>query len=187
MSFHPIQSRISTYNFVSPQHGRLAKFRRVRPLFESQEVVDVRTIALLLLCAASGCGPKAATGFRLPDGNSDRGREAFVELRCNACHQVEGIELPFQGTGAASVTLGGPTTWVKTYGELTTAIVNPSHRITRRYPADQVAIEGESLMSSVYLNEKMTVQQLIDLVAFLQGSYEVVPPPVEPNYWPVIR
>jgi hypothetical protein len=41
-------------------------------------------------------------------------------------------------------------------------------------------------MSIVYLNDVMTVRQLTDLVAFLQGSYEVVPPPMKPSYWPVI-
>jgi hypothetical protein len=33
-------------------------------------------------------------------------------------------------------------------------------------------------MSYAYLNEVMTVQQLVDLVAFLQPTYQVVPPPV---------
>ena len=42
-------------------------------------------------------------------------------------------------------------------------------------------------MALAYLNDVMTVQQLINLVAFLQSSYEVVPPPVEPYYWPAIR
>jgi len=42
-------------------------------------------------------------------------------------------------------------------------------------------------MALAYLNDVMTVQQRINLVAFLQSSYEVVPPPVEPYYWPAIR
>ena len=142
-----------------------------------------RRIALLLCAAAlTGCGPKSGIGFRLPDGSAERGRAAFAALRCNACHQIEGLDLPLQGTGAASVTLGGQTARVKTYGELVTSIINPSHKIAPRYPAEQVAVNGESLMSFAYLNDIMTVQQLIDLVAFLQASYEVVPPPVEP-YW----
>ena len=35
-------------------------------------------------------------------------------------------------------------------------------------------------MTLAYLNDVMTVQQLIDLVAFLQASYQLVPPPVSP-------
>jgi hypothetical protein len=144
-------------------------------------------IAVLLLCAgAAGCAPESPVGFRLPDGDPAAGRAAFVELGCNACHQVDGVDMPFTGIGAASVTLGGPTTWVKTHGELVTAIINPSHKISRRYAPEIVALEGESLMSFAYLNDVLTVRQLIDIVAFLQDSYEVVPPPLKPHHWPVI-
>jgi hypothetical protein len=37
-------------------------------------------------------------------------------------------------------------------------------------------------MTYAFLNEVVTVQQLIDIVAFLQDAYEVIPPPVRP-YW----
>ena len=40
--------------------------------------------------------------------------------------------------------------------------------------------DGQSLMTLAYLNDVMTVQQLIDVVAFLQSSYHLVPPPVSP-------
>jgi hypothetical protein len=135
----------------------------------------------------AACDSRSSAGFRLPDGDVERGRVAFAELACDSCHHIEGLEPGYVPPGAANVTLGGKTTWVKTYGELVTAIVNPSHRITGRYPAGEVAIEGESLMALVYLNDVMTVRQLIDLVAYLQSTYEVVPPPVEPYYWPAVR
>jgi len=142
-----------------------------------------RLIALLVCTAAlSACGPESGVGFRLPDGNPDRGREAYVRLQCNSCHVIEGLDLPFQGSGAASVTLGGQTVKVKTYGELVTSIINPSHKLARGYEPSEVVADGQSLMSIAYLNDVMTVRQLIDLVAFLQAQYEVVPPPVEP-YW----
>ena len=41
-------------------------------------------------------------------------------------------------------------------------------------------MNGQSLMTLPYLNDVMTVQQLIDLVAFLQGSYQVMPPALSP-------
>jgi len=142
----------------------------------------MRTWLLLVLGGAllAGCGKESGLGFKLPDGDADRGRQAFTALRCNACHTIEGLDLPYQGTGAANVALGGKTIRVKTYGELVTAIINPSHRLAPGYPTDQVAINGASLMSLAYLNDVMTVQQLIDLVAFLQSRYEIVPPPVSP-------
>ena len=129
----------------------------------------------------TGCGQKSGIGFRLPDGSAERGRAAFLALQCTACHRVVGLNVPNQGTGVANVTLGGETARVRSYGELVTAIINPSHRIAPGYPPSQVATpDGQSLMTLAYLNDVMTVQQLIDLVAFLQASYQLVPPPVSP-------
>jgi hypothetical protein len=132
----------------------------------------------LLLCAAAltACTRESGFGFRLPDGDPLRGRDAFVALRCQACHTVEGLDVPAPDAGFAAVALGGETTRIKTYGELVSSIINPSHRIAPGYPSAQVALNGESLMTFAHLNDVMTVHQLIDLVAFLQASYEVVPP-----------
>ncbi len=136
--------------------------------------------AVLLVCA---CGPKSPLGFSLPDGDAERGRAAFLALRCNSCHEVDGSAIEYR-EGLAHIVLGGPTTRVRTQGELVTSIINPSHRIAPRYPEEQVTVNGESVMSAAYLNDVMTVQQLIDLVAFLQSTYEIAPPPV-PTYWRV--
>jgi hypothetical protein len=53
-------------------------------------------------------------------------------------------------------------------------VINPSHKISRRFSDQQVSKDGESIMR-VY-NETMTVQQLIDIVAFLQVQYKVAVP-----------
>jgi L-cysteine S-thiosulfotransferase len=130
-----------------------------------------------------GCAQDAAnspTGFRLPTGNVEAGRKAFVDLRCYVCHQVKGVDAKFEGTPAASVALGGPVTRVKSYGELVTSIINPSHKIATGYPAKDVAPGGASLMTLAGLNDVMTVTQLVDLVAFLQPQYRVVPPTYDP-------
>jgi hypothetical protein len=37
-------------------------------------------------------------------------------------------------------------------------------------------------MAAAYLNEVLTVQQLVDIAAFLQDEYQVIPPPVR-AYW----
>ena len=73
--------------------------------------------------------------------------------------------------GPVLITLGGPVARVKTYGQLVSSVINPSHKISRRFADQQVSKDGESIMR-VY-NETMTVQQLIDLVAFLQQQYKV--------------
>jgi sulfur-oxidizing protein SoxX len=122
----------------------------------------------------SGCGtdPKSSRGFRLPDGDAATGQSLFVELQCNSCHTIPGIELePAAQAGPVSVVLGGPLPRIKTYGELVSSVINPSHKLTRYYADGEIVKDGESPM--VVYNETMTVQQLIDLVAFLQQQYAV--------------
>jgi hypothetical protein len=133
---------------------------------------------ITLLVILSGCdiGPKSGHGFRLPDGDIDRGQIVFSELECNACHSVGSVEQPTAASSEnrISVKLGGKVTSIQTYGQLVTSIVNPSHRLVGRYPAEQVSTaDGESLMRNY--NDEMTVNQLIDLVAFLQSNYELRP------------
>ena len=70
--------------------------------------------------------------------------------------------------------LGGETYEIHTYGDLVTSIINPSHRIIRGYPKEVVEKDGKSRMLN--FNSTMTVQQMIDLVAFLQSHYKFVPP-----------
>lgn len=133
---------------------------------------------LVLLCGVvtlAACGPQSPFGFSLPGGSADAGRQAFIALRCNSCHEIQGVAEHLGGP--AHVVLGGETTRVRTYGELVTSIINPSHKIAPVDRAEGATAEGESLMSYAYLNDVMTVQQLIDLVAFLQPTYRVVQPP----------
>ncbi len=52
-------------------------------------------IWLLAWCLSSCAAPeRSPSGFRLPEGDVEAGKAAFVELQCNACHEVRGIELP---------------------------------------------------------------------------------------------
>ena len=135
-------------------------------------------LALTGLVALSGCDQAtrmSEKGFRLPDGDAEAGRATFIEMECHQCHTSEGMELPvIGGQGAPYVELGGKVTSVKTYGELVTAIINPSQKLASGYAKAAIARDGESKMA-IY-NHYMTVQQLIDLVMFLQPTYEVVPP-----------
>lgn len=136
------------------------------------------TIFLSIVCISflGGCdvGPKSAVGFRLPDGDPDTGKQLFVELQCNSCHTVPGLQFSPAVEGPVKVVLGGPVARVKNYGQLVTSIINPSHKLAPRYDEEEVSREGESLMRNY--NEVLTVQQLIDLVAFLQAEYDVMPP-----------
>jgi hypothetical protein len=71
---------------------------------------------------------------------------------------------------------------VRNYGQLVTALVNPSHEVAKGYPPEVVAPGGVSLMADA--NDVMTVQQLIDLVAFLQSKYEKYLPEDYEPYFP---
>jgi sulfur-oxidizing protein SoxX len=138
----------------------------------------------LSAAALQACATGWGQGFHLPEGDANRGREAFVDLRCNVCHEIKGFDPPSPIVAETRVLLGGRTVRVKTYGDLLTAIVNPSHRLARGYPSEATTINGESVMSLIYLNELMTVQQLIDMVAFLQSEYEVVSLPIQWEVYP---
>jgi L-cysteine S-thiosulfotransferase len=134
-----------------------------------------KILALLpCLAALAACSAKSPFGFSLPDGNPAAGKQAFVDLHCNSCHEVSGVGIEYL-EGIAHVPLGGKTTRVRTYGELVTSIINPSHKIAPPH-RDEVH-RGESLMTYMYLNDVMTVRQLVDVVAFLQPTYQLVQPP----------
>lgn len=139
--------------------------------------MNVKPVLLLGFLGLPACmpSPESAVGFRLPDGDADSGRAAFVDLQCQGCHTIAGVELEFTGTGAVRVELGGSVSRVRTYGELVTSIINPSHRLAPGYDRDYVTSGGESIMTMAYINDVMTVQQLVDVVAFLQAQYDVAP------------
>ena len=128
-------------------------------------------VVLCGLLPLAGCslGPDSPRGFALPKGDPEAGKVAFVELRCNDCHSAEGVSLRDIEETDISFALGGKTARVTTYAELLTSIVNPSHRLSPRLPR-RVSEED---------NDIMTVQELIDIVAWLQPQYEVVV--VSPN------
>lgn len=93
-------------------------------------------LVVLLLGALASCGPpeKSASGFRLPDGNIEKGQKAFLDLKCNACHRVTGLDLEAPvASPPVPIPLGGAVPSPKTDGELVTSIINPSHKIHRGY------------------------------------------------------
>ena len=146
--------------------------------------MKARSVLMIVLASVlmlGGCDREArmaSQGFRLPDGDPQSGREAFIYMQCHQCHTIEGLELPMiPGQDPPYVELGGKVTAVKTYGQLLTAIIYPSHKLAYGYAEEVVSEDGVSNMY-VY-NEHMTVQELIDIVMFLQPEYDVVIPDVQ--------
>ena len=122
-----------------------------------------------------------AHGFVLPQGEDIVGEQVFIEMHCNQCHSVG--EIPWGGNkeaGDVHVELGGIVGKVKTYGELVTSVIHPNHKIASGYKEEGVNKFGRSRMKNY--NEIMSVQQLIDVVTYLQSEYDVRSP--EPRYYP---
>jgi len=143
-------------------------------------------IFLFAIAGISACevDRMSETGFSLPEGNALNGKEAFIYLHCNECHMVAGEELPTVALADPPfVELGGKVSRVKTYGQLVTAIINPSHKLAKGYPIDRISTDGKTSKMPVY-NGYMTVQELIDIVAFLQPHYDVVVPQYEYRIYP---
>jgi len=137
-------------------------------------------VSAFFLLFVTGCDlERSPRGFRLPDGNVDKGKQAFVSLRCNTCHSVLGENFP--APTSFNIPLGGETPRIRTHGELVTSIINPSHVISARYRAE-LREAKESPMTN--FNDTITVAQMIDLVAFLQTRYKLVYPDQRPPYYP---
>ena len=138
--------------------------------------------AAAALVTVAACAPNTALRVQFPLGSVQRGREAFVALECNSCHRVDDAEIPPPPAPSPfNVVLGGHTPRIESYGDIITAIVNPSHRLARSYRA-AAGRDVPSPMAARFLNEVMTTQQLVDIVAFLRTQYDYIPPP-PPPYW----
>jgi mono/diheme cytochrome c family protein len=136
-------------------------------------------LAAVVVLLVAGCDlEKSPRGFRLPDGNVESGKRAFVSLQCNSCHTVSGEDFP--APTSFNIPLGGETPRIRTYGELVTSIINPSHMISARYREELREVK-ESPMKN--FNETMTVAQMIDIVAFLQSRYQLIYPDQRPSYY----
>ena len=130
--------------------------------------------APFLFLAACDQGPKSGKGFRLPDGDPEKGRQVYIEKQCSSCHLIEGMEAMREGVDVElEVPIGGMKTKIDTYGQLVTSVINPSHRIARAYRSEEYSADGVSMMRNY--NDELTVSELIDLVAFLQAQYSEFP------------
>jgi hypothetical protein len=99
-------------------------------------------------------------------------------LACNDCHSIVGRSDLRADWPSMNVPLGGPTARIRTYSELVTSIINPSHHIPKAYQHEPFSADGASRMRNY--NQVMTVQQLTDLVTFLESQYDLVPYPLTP-------
>lgn len=109
-------------------------------------------------------------GWKLswPAGNTTAGREVFVKLECYSCHEVKGEAFPRPdarlepGKVGPELSFMAPLHPAEYFAE---AIINPSAVIEegKGYRAP----DGNSKMPGY--NDLVTVQEVIDLVAYLKG------------------
>jgi hypothetical protein len=98
-----------------------------------------------------------------------------MKYQCLACHNLEGFAYDMVNKEFdLPVVLGGTSTQIKTYAELVTSVINPSHKLANNYQLALTQQDGVSKM--LVFNDAMTVTELVNLVTFLQPKYKV------PNY-----
>ena len=146
-------------------------------MYEEDLMYAVRiTIGMGILATMLGCGtaPPPLPELVLPAGDAELGKAAFLEMRRYDCHTLPGVDLPVaEEPNQAVVELGGKVSKVRSYSDLVTSIINPSHKLARGYNEQLVASGGKSNMTNY--NEAMTVAELINLVAYLEERYGVEP------------
>ncbi|MEM1293820.1 MAG: c-type cytochrome [Verrucomicrobiota bacterium] len=112
--------------------------------------------------------------FRFLGGDPERGQLVFGQLACSQCHLVKGAKVNQPADARLDLLLGEEVRFVKRYEDMITAITNPRHVMNERYRAllDRT-LEGDDVEPFMpKLTESMTVQQLVDLVEFLDRFYQ---------------
>ncbi|HEX9265256.1 MAG TPA: copper-binding protein [Candidatus Binatia bacterium] len=97
--------------------------------------------------------------FTLPKGDATKGRAVFTKYECYYCHEVRGEDFVFAGVDyGPELSQMGPLHPLEYFAE---SIMNPDAVAAPEYRG----ADGKSSMPSY--NEKMTVQELIDVSAYL--------------------
>ncbi len=112
---------------------------------------------------------RAGWTLQLPEGDLARGKAAYQNLWCHGCHVAKGYEKDFPAPyaqPAIPVVLGMEPARPSRM-ELVNSLINPSHRIEPNLQKDLVT-KGQFSRMGDY-NEIMTLQQLSDLVTFLES------------------
>lgn len=119
----------------------------------------------IVLAANAPSAPKVPQGwkFTLPDGDANAGKTVFLHTKCYSCHtlEVSGEKLPAPRSKGAGPNLNGYAALPKEY--LAEAIIK-FHPVVAA--PGYVVKEGRAAMGEY--NHFLTVQEVIDLVAFLK-------------------
>jgi hypothetical protein len=118
--------------------------------------------------AASPAKPSVPKGwkFSFPDGDSKAGKTVFMNMQCYSCHSIKipGEKLP-SDAGGIGPDLSGYSALPKEY--LAESIIK-THTVVAA--PGYVVKEGKASMGNY--NHFMTIQEMIDLVAFLKHGID---------------
>ena len=128
--------------------------------------LNLARVAFMALFLITCLGCSSTGGVALPAGDPERGKAAFVELKCYACHSVSGHSFPGPYVQPATLVVLGTEDRAPSRRELINSLVNPSHKIYPGLQPELVQIGKLSRMDDY--SDVMTVRQLSDLVAFLE-------------------
>ena len=96
--------------------------------------------------------------FTMPKGDSAKGKAVFEKFECSYCHEVRGEQFPAPVESAPELSQMGPLHPVEFFAE---SIINPNAIVPNAYRDS----DGKSPMTN--FAEKMTVQELIDVSAYV--------------------
>lgn len=127
-------------------------------------------ISMEALHAAGGTPP--GWQFTLPGGDPETGREVFVTLQCYTCHNIAGETFP--AYPPRSQEMGPDLTGMGAHhpaAYFAESIINPNAVIVTG--KGYTGKDGLSRMPAY--NHDLTIEQLIDLVAYLRSLREPMP------------
>jgi len=125
---------------------------------------SLASIMCLIVLAAS-----VACARRQLGGDPEKGRRAFVEYKCSACHDVVGETFP-PASVTPAVSLGGRVLLPPSDVTLRADITMPSSHFAVGYPQEQITKSGQSRMPDY--SKVLTQEQVKDLVAYLRTRYQ---------------
>jgi hypothetical protein len=138
-------------------------------------------MACIVAATTLACGPQPASSgagtagtetpitVAWPAGDVSAGRQAFMDLKCTACHAVASepdFPKPVSANPGPPI---GPGTARTDPSYLTAAIMTPSHAISPNIsPEVRASIEGV-LSPMGDFSRVMTVRQMVDVYAYLRS------------------
>lgn len=135
-----------------------------------------KLLTLILSFAAIQIVQADETKPLFPKGDLAKGETVFMEQKCFACHTLEQRKLPdFDLPAKLKIHLGGSAQELWTRDDYAKAIMNPNHVVAPEYQAIMIRIGdkvGAANSPMPTFNEKVTVQNLIDLATFLSDAEE---------------